>query len=70
MTRNQKRQPTFIARDRLYTLRDFQESSGISPTRIREGKLQGVEPRWIQVGKRKFIHGDDAIDLIERLAEL
>ncbi len=65
-----KRSPSFIDPDRLYSLRGFQEASGISSTRIREGRLQGVNPNWIEVGRRKFLRGVDAIDLVERLSAL
>ena len=65
-----KRPPSFIDPDRLYSLKGFQEASGISATRIREGRLQGVEPRWIEVGRRKFLRGVDAIDLVEQLSAL
>ena len=71
MTTTTKRAPpTFIDPDRLYSLRGFQEASGISSTRLREGRLQGVQPNWIMVGRRKYLRGVDAIDLIERLSEL
>jgi hypothetical protein len=37
---------------------------------MREARLQGVVPRQLKVGKRIFIRGADAIEYIERLAEL
>ena len=65
-----KRPPTFLDPNRMYSLRGFHEASGLSATRIREGRLQGVNPNWIKVGRRKFLRGVDAIDLVEQLAEL
>ena len=70
MATSAKRPPSFIDPDRLYSLRGFQEASGISATRLREGRLQGVEPNWVKVGRRKFLRGVDAIRLIEELAAL
>ena len=66
----EKPPPSFLDPDRLYSLRGFKEASGISATRLREGRLQGVEPRWIKVGRRNFLRSIDAIDLVERLSEL
>ena len=70
MARQTKRPPSFIDPDRVYAKSGFHEASGLSATRLREGRLQGVESHWIKVGRRKFIRGVDAIDLIERLAQL
>ncbi len=70
MATQTKRPPPFLDPNRMYSLRGFQEASGISPTRIREGRLQGVNPNWIKVGRRKFLRGVDAIDLVERLSQL
>lgn len=60
--------PSFIAPERLYTLRGFYEASGISQTRVREARLRGIELPMLSVGKRKFVRGYDAIAYIERLA--
>ena len=61
--------PTFIAPERLYTLRGFYEASGISQTRMRERHaLRGIELPMLSVGKRKFVRGYDAIAYIEILA--
>ena len=68
MSASTKRSPSFLAPDRLYSLRGFQEASGISATRMREGRLAGVHPNWILVGRRKFLRGVDAIDFVERLS--
>jgi hypothetical protein len=64
------RSPSYIDPSRLYTIRGFWAASGISPTRIREAKRRGVELTTIEVGKRKFLRGSDAIEYIERLAAL
>ena len=65
-----KRPPTFLDPERLYSLRGFQEASGITSTRMREARLQKVEPEYIIVGRRKFLRGVDAIEYVEQLAEL
>ncbi|QDT75202.1 hypothetical protein [Lacipirellula limnantheis] len=65
-----KRQPSFIDPNRLYALRGFQIDADITPTRMREARLQGVKPTMLKIGKRVFIRGADAIDYLERLAEL
>lgn len=64
-----REQPSFIAPERLYTLRGFQSASGISSTRMREARRQGNECPMLEVGKRKFIRGVDAIQFVERLAQ-
>lgn len=61
---------SFIDPHRLYTLRGFQIESGVSATRMREGRLQGLHPNLLIVGKRKFLRGVDAIQYIEKLAAL
>jgi hypothetical protein len=61
---------SYIDPDRLYTLTGFRVASGIAQTRMREARLQGVIPRQLKVGKRIFIRGRDAIEYVERLAEL
>ena len=63
-------EPSFIDPGCLYTLRGFQAASGISSTRMRSARLQGIVCPMLEVGKRKFIRGADAIAYIERLAEL
>jgi hypothetical protein len=60
--------PTFIAPERLYTLRGFHDASGISETRIREAQRRGIGLPTLSVGRRKFVRGCDAIEYIERLA--
>jgi hypothetical protein len=64
------REPTFIAPERLYSLRGFIAASGISETRIRKARRQGIELPSITAGRRKFIRGSSAIAYIERLAEV
>lgn len=61
---------SYIDADRLYTLAGFRIASGIAATRMREARLQGVHPVTLEVGRRVFIRGRDAIEYIERLAEL
>ncbi len=60
---------SFIDPDRLYTRQGFFKASGVSETRLHLAKRQGVDVPWLEVGKRKFLRGRDAIALIERLAE-
>ena len=70
MATTSRRPTSYIDPDRLYSLRGFQEASGISATRMREARLQGVTPTTLRVGKRVFVRGVDGIDYIERLAGL
>ena len=69
MKRREARQPTFISPERLYTLQGFQQAAGISGTRMREARRQGIAPTQLRVGRRIFIRGTDAIAFIEALAE-
>ncbi len=62
------REPSFIDPARLYSIRGFHAASGISETRVREAKRMGIPLPAVEVGKRKFIRGVDAIAFIERLA--
>lgn len=62
--------PSYIAPERLYSLKGFHAAAGVSPTRMREARRLGVVLPMIEVGRRKFIRGSDAIDYIERLASL
>ncbi len=61
---------SYVDPDRLYSLVGFRIASGISQTRMRKARLQGIVPRQMKVGKRIFIRGVDAIEFIERLAAL
>lgn len=65
-----KPRPTYIDPERLYTYEGFKSATGISSTRLRELRLQDVHPEWLQLGRRKFIRGTEAIRLIERAAAL
>lgn len=62
------RAPSVIHPDSLYTRRGFIASSGISETRLREAKQNGLECRRLWVGKRSFYRGADIILFIELLA--
>lgn len=62
--------PTYLDADRLYSRQGFITASGISPTRLREARLQGLEPAWLEVGRRLYLRGNDAINFVEQLAEL
>ena len=62
--------PTFIAADRLYSLRQFVTDSGISLTRIRQAAHRGTELPKVKAGKRVFVRGRDGIAFIEQLAEM
>jgi hypothetical protein len=64
------REPSFIDPARLYSIRGFHAASGISETRVRMAKRCGIELPSIEVGKRKFVTGQAAIDYIKRLAEI
>lgn len=68
MAKGKSHDPSFIDPGRLYTLRGFQVASGISSTRMRSARAQGIACPMLEVGKRKFIRGSDAIDYIIRLA--
>lgn len=69
MKKRSPKQPSFIAPERLYSLRGFQECAGISGTRMRQARLRGIAPRVLRVGRRQFIRGADGIEFIESLAE-
>jgi hypothetical protein len=69
-TRTPAPKPSFIDPDRMYTRAGFITASGIAPTRLREARLQGLEPKWLAVGRRLFVRGGDAIAFVEQLAEL
>ncbi len=59
-----------VAPERMYPLAAFQELTGIGPTRMREARIAGVFLTTIDVGRRKFVRGEDGIAYIEQLAEL
>jgi hypothetical protein len=60
--------PSFIAPERLYSLKGFQAAAGVSQTRMREARREGITLPTIEVGRRKFVRGVDAIAYIEQLA--
>jgi hypothetical protein len=62
--------PSFIDPGRLYSRRGVITESGLSATRMREARQQGIELPWLTVGKRKFARGSDLISYIESLAAL
>ena len=64
------REPSFLDATRLYSLKGFYNDSGVSPTRVREARAKGINLPTLEVGKRKYIRGSDAIWFIEQLAEL
>jgi hypothetical protein len=63
-----KPSPTYIDPNVLDTWNGFQIASGISATRMRQARRDGIVLPRLEVGKRKFIRGRDAIEYIERLA--
>ncbi len=69
MATDTSKRPSFIAPERLYTLKGFIAASGVSATRIRESRRAGVVLPMLDVGRRKFIRGSDAIEYIERLSQ-
>jgi len=54
----------------LYPYAAFIRCSGITKSRIREARLQGVDIPTIEVGRRLFIRGSDGIAYIQQLATL
>lgn len=70
MAHTSKRPPSFIDPERLYSLRGFQEASGISATRMREARLSGIYLPTISVGRRQFVRGSEGIPYIEQLAKI
>ena len=70
MATDTSKQLSFIAPERLYTLKGFIAASGISATRMREARRAGITIPTLETGRRKFIRGSDAIEYIERLSRL
>ena len=54
----------------LYPYAAYIRCSGITKTRIREARLQGLELVTVDAGRRKFVRGVDGIEFIERLSNL
>jgi hypothetical protein len=61
--------PAELAPGNVYPLRGLQ-AFGISATRMREGRKAGIALETIEIGRRKFVRGTDAIAYLEKLAEL
>ena len=64
------KQASFIAPERLYSLRGFYGDSGVSDTRRREAARQGVVLPTLEVGRLKYVRGHDGIAYIEKLAAM
>jgi hypothetical protein len=62
------KQPSFIAPERLYSIKGFQSAAGVSCTRMREARQAGIVLPALEVGRRKFVRGSDAIWYLEQLA--
>ena len=62
--------PSYLAPERLYSLKGFQAAAGVSSTRMREARKAGVTLPTLEVGRRKFVRGSDAIAYLERLARI
>jgi hypothetical protein len=60
--------PSFIAPERLYSIKGFQAAAGVSSTRMREARRAGINLPLLEVGRRKFCRGSDAIAYLEKLA--
>jgi len=56
--------------DAIYPYQAYIRDSGVSKTKIREARLQGVMLKTIDCGRRKYVRGRDGIDFIEQLAAL
>ncbi len=70
MAAHTTREPSFVDANRLYSLKGFYNASGVSPTRVREARRMGIKLPTLDVGKRKFVRGSDAIWFIEQLAAM
>ncbi|MCO6044689.1 hypothetical protein NG895_12295 [Aeoliella sp. ICT_H6.2] len=57
-----------ILPDALYPVSAFERTAGISPARRSEAKKHGIELEVLEVGRRKFTTGKNAIDYLHRLA--
>lgn len=62
---------SFLAPERLYSLSGFIRSSGISYRRISDAKKMGIDfsSFSFKVGRRRYVHGTDAIEFVRSLAE-
>ena len=64
------KKPTYLDANRMYALQGFYQASGISATRVREARRKGIDLPTLNVGRRKFLRGVDAIEYIERLSQV
>lgn len=70
MQTRSKSRPSYIDPDRFYSREGFMSAAGLNQTRMREGRLQGVDVDWVLIGRRKYVRGADGIAYLLRLAEL
>jgi hypothetical protein len=70
MATGSSKELSFIAPERLYTLKGFMVASGVSATRMREARRAGISAPMLEVGRRKFLRGSDAIKYLEQLSQL
>ena len=69
MATGNSKEPSFLAPERLYTLKGFVAASGVSAARMREARKAGITLSMLQVGRRKFARGVDCIAYLEQLAQ-
>jgi len=62
--------PSYLAPERLYSIKGFIAAAGVSSTRMREARHAGVVLPTLEVGRRKFVRGSDGITYLEQLAAL
>ena len=62
--------PSYLAPERLYSIKGFIAAAGVSSTRMREARHAGIVLPALEVGRRKFIRGSDAIEYLEKLAAM
>lgn len=62
------RAPQGIHPNAVYPIASFREISGISETRIRLARREGIDLPTMAVGRRKFVSGEDAIAFMQKLA--
>lgn len=59
---------TCIESGNLYTRQGFIKASGVSATRLAAAAAQGIKPKWLKVGRRLYVAGEDGIRFIRELA--
>ena len=69
MASGNSKEPICIDPDSVYSLKGF-HGFGVSATRMREARKAGISPKFLEVGRRKFLRGSDAITYLEQLAQL